>query len=226
METIHLRHELKHTITYSDYLAIRNRLKVIAKPDINVSDNGTYSIRSLYFDNIDDKALRQKIDGVNFREKFRLRYYGGKQDFIRLEKKIKINGLTGKDMALLTGEQCEQLLIGEYKWMPDTKNELILEFYAKLKYQQLKPKTIVDYNREPYVYIPGNVRITIDSNIRTGLYNKDFLNRNIPTISTGSEIILEVKYDEFLPEIIAAMVQVRDTKTEAFSKYACCRMYG
>jgi len=226
MDTIQLRHEFKHTITYSDYLAIRNRLKVIAKPDINASDKGTYSIRSLYFDNIDDKALRQKIDGVNFREKFRLRYYGGKQDFIRLEKKIKVNGLCGKDVALLTREQCEQLLIGEYKWMPDTKNELILEFYAKLKYQQLKPKTIVEYNREPYVYIPGNVRITIDSNIRTGLYNKDFLNQNIPTIVAGNEIILEVKYDEFLPEIIASMVQVRDTKTEAFSKYACCRMYG
>ena len=68
------RHELKHEINLSDMYAIRQRLRTVMRLDENAV-NGNYFIRSLYFDNLSDKALREKLDGINCREKFRIRYY-------------------------------------------------------------------------------------------------------------------------------------------------------
>ena len=222
-----LRHELKYFITYSDYLAIRTRLRAIAKPDANASPSGNYFIRSLYFDNFYDKALREKIDGVNIREKFRIRYYNNDCSYIILEKKSKIHGLCKKQQTVITKDQCQSIIDGDYSALNHSSDSLLKELYVKMNTQQMRPKVIVDYIREPYIYEFGNVRVTLDSNIRTGIYNKDFLNENVPTIYTNAgTIILEVKYDEFLPEIIQQAVQIGTTSQTAFSKYAACRMYG
>ncbi len=222
------RHEIKHYINLSDYFALRQRLKVITKADPNVGEDGKYRIRSLYFDNLDDKALREKINGINNREKFRIRYYNQDTSFINLEKKSKINGLCNKQSASVTKKQCEQMVEGNIEWMKDTGNPLLIELYTKMHYQQLKPKTVVDYIREPFIYEPGNVRITIDSKIRTGLHSKDLFNEDLPTMSTDTDgtIILEVKFDEFLPEIIRDIIQTKNRQCSAFSKYAVCRRYG
>lgn len=227
-ESLKFRHELKHTINRSDYYALISRLKAVAKRDGNVDETGKYQIRSLYFDNIHDKALREKIDGVNNREKFRIRYYNDDFSFIKLEKKSKINGLCSKQAASLTKEQCECLLEGDIGWMKESKDPLIMELYTKMHYQQLRPRTLVDYMREPFVYEPGNVRITIDSDIRTGLYAKDLFDLEAPMIGVeGSDnMILEVKFDAFLPDIMADIIQTNHRRSSAFSKYAVCRMYG
>ena len=93
--------------------------------------------------------------------------------------------------------------------------------------QGLRPKTIVDYVRTPFVYAPGNVRVTIDEDIRTGLRRTDFLNPDCPMIPAGdSVIILEVKWDEFLPDIIRKAVAVSNVRAAAFSKYHMSRIYG
>ena len=160
---IHYRHEWKHEINMADLYAIRARLKVVARGDPHAKD-GKYFIRSLYFDNLSDKALREKIDGVDRREKFRIRYYNKDTSFIRLEKKSKVNGLETKYSA---------------------------------------------------------------PNIRTGLTCTDFLNPNCVTIPAGDPIvIMEVKWDEFLPSIIKSAVQMPGRRVTAFSKYAQCRIYG
>lgn len=223
-----LRHELKHHINYLDYVAIKNRLQVVTRQDANVGDNGTYQIRSLYFDNFQDKALREKIDGVNNREKFRIRYYNDDFSYIKLEKKSKIYGLCNKLSAAITKEECEKLIAGDIEWLRESKQALLLELYTKMKYQQLRPKTIVEYTREPFIYQTGNVRITFDSKVRTGVNSKDFFDLKAPTISANEEniIILEVKYDKFLPEIIENCIQMRDRRTSNFSKYVACRLYG
>lgn len=222
------RHEIKHYINLADYFAIIQRLKVITKPDPHAGKTGEYKIRSLYFDNIYDKVLKEKINGVNEREKFRIRYYNDDTSFIKLEKKSKINGLCYKESALLTKEESEKIISGDIEWMRHCYNKLLLEFYAKMNFQQLKPKTIVDYDREPFIYEAGNVRITIDKNIRTGMYSKNLFDDNLPTMTTGTEniMILEVKYDEFIPEIIKNTIQIKDRPASAFSKYAVCRIYG
>ncbi|GAA0694808.1 VTC domain-containing protein [Clostridium cadaveris] len=222
------RHEFKHYINLADYFALIQRLKIITKQDPYAGENGEYKIRSLYFDNLYDKVLNEKINGVNKREKFRIRYYNDDTSFIKLEKKSKVNGLCYKESALITKEECEKIISGDIEWMRKCCNKLILEFYAKMNFQQLKPKTIVDYEREPFIYDAGNVRITIDKNIRTGIYSKDLFDNNLPTMVTDNEgiMILEIKYDEFIPEIIKNIIEIKDRQASAFSKYAACRIYG
>lgn len=221
-----LRHEWKHEISYSDMLAVRQRLSAVAKRDIHAV-NGTYFIRSLYFDNLSDKALREKLDGISRREKFRIRFYNGDTSVIHLEKKSKIGGLGNKQSAPLTAEEVRWILDGTLDWMIHSNQPLVQELYVKMTTEGLRPKTIVDYTREPFVYAPGNVRVTLDYNIRTGLASTDFLNPDCPTIPAGdAPIILEVKWDEFLPEIIRAAVQLENRRTGAYSKYAACRIYG
>ena len=220
------RHEWKHEITVSDMIALRHRLRAVAKPDPNAED-GKYHIRSLYFDNLSDKVLREKLDGVNKREKFRIRYYNGDTSLIHLEKKIKLNGLCGKQTALLSVAEAQSIVDGRLDWMQNSDNSLIRELYDKMRCQGLRPKTIVDYTREPFVYAPGNVRVTIDYGIHTGAGCTDFLNPHCVTISTrDAPIILEVKWDAFLPSIIRDAVQLEGRHTAAFSKYAACRIYG
>lgn len=219
------RHEWKHEINFSDMLAIRQRMLAVAKPDSHTI-NGKYAIRSLYFDNLSDKALREKLDGVSRREKFRIRYYNQDTALIHLEKKSKIGGLCNKQSASLTFEEAQAVAHGRIDWMKDSGNPLICELYCKMKSQGLKPKTIVDYTREPFVYPPGNVRVTLDYNIRTGLSCIDFLNPDCITVPVSdSPIILEVKWDAFLPAVIRDAVQLRARRPTAFSKYAACRIY-
>ena len=219
------RHEWKHEIIVSDMIAIRQRLKAVAKPDIHAVD-GKYFIRSLYFDNLADKALREKLDGVNMREKFRIRYYNGDTSLIHLEKKSKLNGLGSKESAALTAEEAQAIVDGRRDWMVNSGRPLVQELYAKMKSQGLRPKTIVDYTREPFVFGPGNVRVTLDYDIRTGLRCVDFLNTDCVTVpAPNAPIILEVKWDEFLPGIIRDAVQLTGRRSAAFSKYAACRMY-
>ena len=219
------RHELKQEITYADMLDLRKRLKAVMQRDSHATD-GRYEIRSLYFDNLNDKALREKIDGVNVREKFRIRYYNGDTSLINLEKKSKINGLCLKESASLTFEQTETILNGDYTWMAECNESLIRELYLKMKHDGLYPKTIVDYTREPFVFRPGNVRITLDYNIRTGLSTIDFLNNSCVTVPIANNpIILEIKWDEYLPDIIKDIIQLNRGRIGAFSKYAACRMY-
>ena len=219
-----MRHELKHRITRMDMLCIRQRLLAVAESDSHAT-NGRYRIRSLYFDTPDDRALKEKIDGVDRREKFRIRYYDDDLSFIRLEKKSKQHGLGTKDNAKLSAEEAQKIVEGDLLWMSDNEQPLIRELFHKMKDQLLRPRTIVDYEREPFTYAPGNVRVTLDFNIRTGLMCTDFLKPDVPTIPVNEDpIILEVKWDEYLPEIIRAAVQT-NVKDCAYSKYAECRMF-
>ena len=220
------RHEWKHEISFADLLAIRQRLRAVAESDPHAK-NGKYLIRSLYFDNLNDKALREKIDGVNLREKFRIRYYNGDPSVIHLEKKSKRAGLGTKFSAALSPEEAQSIVDGRLDWMLDSGRPLVQELYCKMYYQGLRPKTIVDYTREPFIYRPGNVRVTFDYDIRTGLSCTDFLDPCCPTVPAGDALILmEVKWDAFLPSIIRDAVQTPGRRAEAFSKYARCRIYG
>ena len=223
---IQYRHEWKHEISYADLLVIRQRMRAVMKPDKHCTD-GKYMIRSLYFDNPDDKALREKIDGVNMREKFRIRYYNLDPSVIHLEKKSKHSGLGTKYSADLTAKEAQSIVDGDIDWMLGSGRPLVQELYCKMRNQQLAPRTIVDYTREPYVYAPGNARVTFDYDIRTGLASTDFLDPECVTVPAGEPvIILEVKWDAFLPDIIKAAVQIPGRRAGAFSKYAQCRIYG
>ena len=220
-----LRHEVKHEINYSDMLVIRQRLGAVAQP-CSHAINGVNHIRSLYFDNIDDKALMEKVNGVSRREKFRIRYYNGITDVIYLEKKSKIDHLGNKQRAPLTAEQAQRIVDGDIDWMFSSGYPLVRELYSKMRTEGTAPKTIVDYTRETFICSAGNVRVTLDYNIRSGMRCTDFLDPDCVTVPVSDSIILEVKWDAFLPDIIRDAVSLADRREGAFSKYAACRIYG
>lgn len=220
------RHEWKHEVTYADRLTLQTRLSAVMKHDEHAI-NGLYEIRSIYFDTPDDKALREKIDGVNAREKFRIRFYNGDTSIIFLEKKSKLNGLCSKESCRISKEEAQMTADSDIAWMLGSDRPLCRELYSKMRSQGLKPRTIVDYTREPFVFGPGNVRVTLDYNIRTGDFRTDFLNPATLTLPAGeAPILLEVKWDEFLPDIIKDAVTIPGRNVSAFSKYAQCRIYG
>jgi len=220
------RHEWKHEISRSDLIALRQRLRAVMRPDGHGAD-GRYFIRSLYFDDLTDRALRQKLDGVDCREKFRIRYYDLNPGLIHLEKKSKQNGLGWKQSASLTAKEAQAIVEGRLEWMAVNRDPLVWELYGRMCTQGLRPRTIVDYTREAYVFGPGNVRVTLDYDIRTGLSCTDFLNPACVTVPAGdAPIILEVKWDAFLPDVIRDAIQLEGRHAAAFSKYAACRVYG
>jgi hypothetical protein len=178
----------------------------------------------MYFDNYSDKAIVEKLSGQSRREKFRLRYYNGDASFIRLEKKSKANRLCYKESATVTAEQCAALLMGDTSWLCDPDKPLFMELYAKMRFQNLRPRNIVDYHREAYVYRAGNVRITFDSNIRTSNSVAGFLLSELVTIPATPSIIMEIKYDGFLPDIIRDLVQIGWRNETEFSKYVVARL--
>ena len=247
------RHELKYKISYPDYLAMKSRLRPVMKADPHASAEGRYLVRSIYFDNLSDKALREKIDGVAKREKFRIRYYNDDLSYIVLEKKMKIGSLCLKCSAPITEEECRKILSGgrssvtdggrssvtdggrgslrngDLSFMKEHPQELVRELYAKMTCQQLRPRVLVSYEREPFIYPAGNVRVTFDSDIRTSLLHREFMTGEAVSISATDEpqdIILEVKFDAFLPEVVQDLIRVKGIRQHAFSKYSASRRFG
>ncbi len=218
------RHEIKHCVNNSDMLQLRQRLPRVMRRDHNADSDGGYRIRSLYFDNYSDKALREKVDGVDIREKFRLRFYNGDTSFIRLEKKSKRRGLCYKQSARIPYHACEALLRGDYSLLKASGDALCLELYAKMHNELLRPKSIVDYRREAYLFPAGNVRVTLDYDIRASMNPPDFLNEQFVSVPVPDGSVLEVKYDEFLPELIRGVVSLSSRQAAAFSKYAAARI--
>jgi hypothetical protein len=158
--------------------------------------------------------------------KFRLRYYNSDPSLVSFEKKSKTGGLCSKRKTCIGKNEVLRILDGDYAFLIEG-DALQQELYAKLTTQQLRPRVIVDYLREPYVYAPGNVRVTIDSDIRTGLYSRSFFDAALPTVRAGdTPYLLEVKFDEFLPDVIFDALQIGSRRASAFSKYAASRMFG
>lgn len=225
-KSIQLRHELKHQISLQEDLVLAGRLRRLFHHDAHAGTDGTYRITSLYFDTPYDAALREKLDGVDRREKFRLRYYGERPDFLKLEKKFKVNGLCGKRSARLTWSEAERLLSGEDAFLLERGEPLLSELYHKLRGTLLRPRTVVCYDREAFLYAPGNVRVTLDRNLRTCGDSAGFLSPgSFPLKPLDTLTVLEVKYDAFLPDLVRLAVQMPDRRAGACSKYALCRRF-
>ena len=219
------RHEVKHVINAGDAAGIRANLSAVARLDPYAQEKGYYRIRSLYFDDPMDTALLEKLDGVNERRKFRIRYYNEDLGYIMLECKMKRDGVGCKPQERLTLEETQKIIRGETGWMMKSGRPLLVALYAEMKTRQLAPKTVVEYKRVPFVYGPGNVRVTIDWAIRTG-QPKDFLDPDGLTLPVQDDImLLEVKWDEYLPGIIRRGAALKSRTPSAFSKYAACRIY-
>lgn len=222
------RQELKHGITYMDYMLLKNKLKCLMRLDPNAGPEGKYLIRSTYFDNFDNKVLNEKKEGFLNRDKYRVRMYGKSSEVVNLERKSKRNNLTFKSKCSMTQKEYEDIRVGEIAWMEHDERALIRDLFFEINSNLLKPVTVVDYEREAYIYLYGNVRVTFDSKVKSSLRNTDMFNKHLPMVDVlaPSEVILEVKFDEYLPDVIKMLLQGINTKQEAYSKYQLSRMYG
>lgn len=209
-------------------MVIRNRLDSVLPRDKNSDDNGEYFIRSLYFDTPENKAFHEKIEGMALKEKYRIRSYNFNFSFIRLEKKIKEYGKGRKIRANVTAELVKNILKGDIDFLKHAEKPLLKEFYIKLLYDRWIPKVIIDFTREAFFYPAGNVRVTIDRNIRSSINYTDFFDYNLPTAPVFENVdtcILEVKYDGFLPEHVQDLIQLNSCTFTAMSKYVAGRRY-
>ena len=218
------RHELKFIISPSIAEILKLRLNSILDIDKNsVYSDHTYKIRSLYFDNDSSDAYYEKLDGVLYREKYRIRYYNDDDSFIRLERKLKHNNLTSKDQVTISREICDKIIDGEIEEL--SGEGLLEEFLNDMRRKHLTPSVIVDYTRLAYTYPISEVRITFDSKIKSGRYQYELFDYELPTIemTEENEVVLEVKYNEVLPEAIAIILSTVPMYRKAVSKFALCR---
>lgn len=220
------RNEIKFIISKTMAEVLKQRLSLIMSVDTNSynSDN-SYLIRSLYFDNENSDAYYEKMDGVEYRKKYRIRIYNFDDKFIRLECKYKHNNMTSKDQILIDKELCSKIVDGKIDDIDLTKDNLLKQFALDYRLNKLEPSIIVDYNRVAFTYHVSEVRITFDSQIKSGMYNYNLFDKNATTYSVidDNQMVLEVKFNEILPESIAIILQTVPTFRQAFSKFAACR---
>lgn len=219
-----LRHELKYMITYHDYYNLSSIMDSLMKRDEHSGDGG-YFIRSLYFDDVYNSCYREKEDGVGRRRKYRIRTYNMDDGFIRFEIKDKFGNYISKQSAVITAEQCRQMMDCDYDFMLDSGSQTLRMGYIDARTKLLRPKVLVDYFREVFVCEEGNVRITFDSELRAGIGSNDILNPNVITLPAmdDDKLILEVKYDDFLPLSIKRILSPLNRWQSSVSKFWLCR---
>lgn len=226
-KNIKSRHEHKYLITAAQIPMLRNRIHHLLPLDKHVGPGGSYIIRSLYFDDFRNTCLHENEEGTDPREKFRIRIYNHSTDRIQLECKRKERGKTMKTACPLTLEQTKRLMAGEI--LPDLANQppLLRKLTLQMMTRGLRPVVIVEYERIPFVYPNGNVRITLDTKVASSSAVGSFLDERIPTrpVMPLGQQLLEVKYDEYLPDFIYRNLQLQNLQQTAFSKYYICRRY-
>lgn len=217
------RNEWKYLISFPEAELLQRRLSPFLALDQNAA-GGEYMIRSLYFDDMYDSAYREKIMGVNFRKKWRIRIYNCSDSRISLERKIKNGSYIFKESVRLTRAEFDEILAGEYRFLLERPENLCGEFYYECMVNLLRPKVIVDYERTPLVMDAGTVRITFDKYVRAAVGGFDIFDPALPTLPAiePGKLVLEVKFTEFLPQTIKSLLPLDGQEFSAFSKYAMC----
>lgn len=221
------RHELKYLISGAQIPIIKNRINHLLPLDCHAGEDGCYSIRSLYFDDYANRCFYENENGTDPREKFRIRIYNHSTERISLECKRKERGMTQKTSCPLTIEQTQILMAGEVISNIGCQQPLLQKLTSQMLLRRMRPVVIVEYDRIPYVYKDGNVRVTLDMNVSSCKDIESFLDERIarrPVMPIGLQL-LEVKYDEFLPDFIYRNLNLENLSQTAYSKYYLCRKY-
>lgn len=220
-----LRHEFKYYINLKTYQILKQRISVLAKRDENTKRDEGYLISSLYFDDYNNSALNDKINGDRFRKKFRIRVYERAPGIIKLESKSKLDSWTAKASTLLSYKEYQKILEEDYDFLILKEDPLCKELYSLMKTRLLKPKVIVEYEREAYVVDEGNVRLTFDKQLRSSINGLDIFDPNVVySAALPDEImVFEVKYDDFIPKHIRALINEESMQRYAVSKYVICK---
>lgn len=221
------RHEYKYLINCIQENLLLIKASSIMELDSHVSENGMYKIRSLYFDDENDSCLLENYNGTDPRSKFRIRYYNNDRNHLVLEKKSKKKGMCLKESCVITQEECKEFIEGNENLVDNNMSEQKKKLFCEIQTRKLRPKVIVTYERVPFVYLAGNVRVTFDKNISSSNDLSLFLTGNYcerPIMPLGYSI-LEVKWDEVIPKHIKDVLLLEELRWIAFSKYSMCRRY-
>lgn len=226
------RHELKFLCTQLQMELIEGQLSGLMEKDGHAGSSGFYTVRSLYFDDYDNDAIKQKEDGVDERKKYRIRsYLQGMDEMFHLEIKHRVRDRIRKESCVLTPGEVQLILDGgmmEYAEGGTQEDRVRNRFEAECETGLLQPAVIVEYDRIPYIYPEGNVRITMDKNICGSPETCKFMEKDvtaIPILDKGYHL-LEIKYDEYLPDVIRQALQTVSLERISFSKYYLCRLAG
>ena len=221
------RHENKYWISRGDMFALKKRLDPVLAHDEHADADGNYFIRSLYFDDHRNSAYYDKVDGNADRDKYRIRIYGLSDEVIFLERKRKIGNLIQKSACRITPEMTKALIEGNPTPLLKVENPLLHELYVQMRLKLLRPKVIVDYQREAYVHPAENTRITFDKSLATCPNSLDLFSDRLLTVRPIDDDveILEVKYDRYLPDFITKLMSGIPVQRCAISKYVLCRRF-
>lgn len=218
------RHELKFLIAPAEAYLLKNHLSLLMEKDPNGDAEGRYWVRSLYFDTLSGAAFFDKLDGVERRRKYRIRFYNADTDFIRLESKLKIDDLSEKTSVRIDLSLAKALMNGEVYDLRHEQDSVLTSFVTAMKLSGLRPAVIVDYQRTAYWHQALDVRITFDEQIRSRIYDTDLFKPDpisVPVLEED-EIVLEVKYNDIIPTMIADLIRQVPLTRLAVSKYAYC----
>jgi hypothetical protein len=218
------RNELKYRLNYQDYELIKIRLEALLEKDKNITPDGFYTVRSLYFDDYLNTAYSEKQMGVKNRQKYRIRIYNQSDKSILLERKIKSNQYIYKQTSLLTRDEVYQILDQRFEFLLTSKDNLQRLFYHECVSNLLRPRVVVEYEREPYVLDAGQLRITFDKNVRAGVLGFDIFDDEMPMIEVLDKglLIMEVKFTEFLPRMVRRILPSKAAEYGAISKFILC----
>lgn len=221
------RHEYKYLISKADAELLKRRLPYIMERDPHAGPTGQYTIRSLYFDDFRNTAYYDKVDGVNYRAKYRIRFYNYDPSILKLEKKEKNGNLTRKTAQTITKNDARALEFALTAGCPDTREGLVEELRLQFVSQGLRPRVLVDYDRTPFICRDGNTRITLDENVRTRPYIAHLFAspRAMVPVMDADQVILEVKFDDFIPQHLLAALADIPRVNMAISKFAMCMNY-
>lgn len=219
------RNELKFYVDYNDYRRLTYELSSVLKLDNNAGSSGEYWIRSLYFDDINNNDYYNKMMGSKDRKKIRLRIYDVSQGNVKLEIKNKYSEYMLKEGVILDREDAKQLINGNKDVLLKYDNKTANKVYYYMSKNYYHPKVIVDYKREAYVSDVQNLRITFDKDIRSCVTNFDIFDENLNTLPIFDEkkIVMEVKFNKFLPSVIKKMIASVKSDKSAISKYCMSR---
>lgn len=230
MKTARYRHEYKYILSQAQILMEDAKINTIAELDSYVGETGYYNIRSLYFDDYENSCFMANENGIDNREKYRIRIYNGAKERIKLELKQKCHGMTLKRNCGISLQQCEMLMAGRVPSDIKEDQQVLWKLAYLMETRLMTPKIIVDYDRIPYVYRPddANVRITFDKNIKSINDTNSFLDLKVGgrgILPVGSAL-MEVKFDDFIPDEIYSLLQLNGLQVSTFSKYYLCRKFA
>jgi SPX domain protein involved in polyphosphate accumulation len=225
---VEYRYELKYVIDKVDAEMLKRQLKAVMELDKNsISEEYSYDIRSLYFDNAYSSSWLEKVDGIEYRGKYRIRIYNLSDSVIKLECKHKDVDMTYKESCSISRKTTDALCQGKYINVV-TNKPFLNKFLANANIQQLRPSIIVDYRRTAFTYPISDVRITFDENICSGRYNTDLFDKEMityPIMDPDKQVVLEVKCNEFIPQHILDILHSVSKLRVAVSKFAYCRAW-